>query len=290
MRCLLLILSAVSLLHAEPKVSRLPLLLKQGGTAEKPAVFDGQGMVIDLGRDVTDEAWIKTGDLWTQSAVSPGYKPKAAGQLAGLFVGPQPIAIPRDVPAEKLDPKIAQYCYIKPESLKPAQMGYTEAGHIYFRWPEGVAPGSQRIILPPATLQSCVTIACSHIIVKNVTAMHAANDGFNIHGYWQGIRIENVKALSNGDEGISAHEEVEMEVEGAEIAWNGSSAGGVADVNQSITRYKDCLLHHNTGAAFHFTGKQHHVSDIQIYAQQKDISTAKGTAVTAERVTWDKTR
>lgn len=66
-----------------------------------------------------------------------------------------------------------------------------------------------------------MTIACSNIVVRNISAKHAGNDGFNIHGKWTGIRIENVKACCNADEGISAHDDVEMAVSGAEIAWNG---------------------------------------------------------------------
>ena len=55
-------------------------------------------------------------------------------------------------------------------------------------------------------------------------ARYVGNDGFNIHGHRRGIRLENVRAFSNADEGISAHETVEMEVVAAEGVWNGSSA------------------------------------------------------------------
>jgi hypothetical protein len=51
---------------AAPRAAELrtmPLVLKDGGTAEKPAVFDGRGMIIDLAIDVTDHPWKKAGDL-----------------------------------------------------------------------------------------------------------------------------------------------------------------------------------------------------------------------------------
>ena len=133
-----------------------------------------------------------------------------------------------------------------------------------------------------------MTIACSHIIVRNVTAKHAANDGFNIHGKWVGVRLENVRAFSNADEGISAHDDVEMEVDGAEIAWNGSAAGGVADVNRCVTSYRNCRVHDNLGAAFHFSGKTHSVSDSLIFHQTRDFSVAEGTLLKKERVEWRK--
>ena len=122
-----------------------------------------------------------------------------------------------------------------------------------------------------------VSIACSNIIVRNVTAMHAGNDGFNIHGDRHGIRLENVRALSNADEGISVHETTEMKVVRAEVAWNGSAAGGVADVNDSITSYRDCIVHDNAGAAFYFSGSSHQVHHTRIFNQTRNFAVQKET-------------
>lgn len=232
------------------EIRREPLVLREGGTPEKPTVFDGKGMVIDLGIDVTDEAWTKQGDVWKSEGPLLAREPVADTQRAGLFIDEVPLRIVRDrsVGADGV-PR-----YAAPEELQPGQMGWAADGSLYFRWPEGKSPGTARVLLPPDKLRSCVVIACSHLTVRNITAMHAANDGFNIHGDRVGIRLENVKAFSNGDEGISAHETVQMDVDGAEIAWNGSAAGGVADVNDSITTYRNCEVHHNLGAAFSSTG------------------------------------
>lgn len=273
---------------AEPRVVTTPLVIRDGGTPDKPTVFDGQGMVIDLGIDVTDHPWTKADDLWTSAGPLLDRKPIAGGQLAGLFINEIPLSIPRDLAAEKLHPDRKGFCYLPPDKLRPGQMGYAADGSIYFRWPAGKQPGSSSVILPPKPGTSCVSIACSHVIVKNITAKHAANDGFNIHGKWIGIRLENVKAVSNADEGISAHDDVEMSVIGAEVAWNGSAAGGIADVNRCTTHYKDCIVHDNLGAAFHFSGKQHAVADCLIYNQSRDFSIATGTEVTRNRVEWRK--
>ena len=97
-----------------------------------------------------------------------------------------------------------------------------------------------------------------------------------------------MKALSNGDEGISAHETVQMDVVNSEIAWNGSSAGGVADVNDSITTYTNCELHHNIGAAFSFAGKSHRVSHCLIHHQTKDIELREDTKVEQSDNEWRK--
>jgi hypothetical protein len=265
-------------------IARTPLRLTRGGTAEAPEVFDGKGMVIDLGTDVTGHAWKKEGDVWTSSAPLSGPKPVADGQNAALFLDELPLTLARDRAAERASSDKKTFRYLPPSALRPGQMGCTPDGLLYFRWPSGKAPGTARVILPPKTGTSCVSIECSHIIVRNITAIHASNDGFNIHGDRAGVRLEQVKAFSNCDEGISAHETVQMAVDGAEIAWNGSSDGGVADVNQSVTTYKNCTVHDNVGAAFKFAGKSHRVTDTTIYRQAKDFDVAKGTAFTHERI------
>jgi|GEM_PF-252647 len=265
---------------------REPLLLKTSGTPEQPAVFDGQGMVIDLGTDVTDHPWKKNGDLWTSNGPLLQRAPVPAGQVAGLFIEELPIAIPRDLAAERLHPERKTRCYVAPDALKPGQMGYAADGSLYFRWPTGKTPGRARVILPATAGVSCVTIAASNIIVRNITAKYAGNDGFNIHGKWTGIRIENVRALCNADEGISAHDDVEMAVDGAEIAWNGSNSGGAADVDRSVTRYRNCTVHDNPAAAFHFSGTAHTVTDTLIYNQTRDF--VGPTKPTRERVEWRK--
>lgn len=266
------------------EVSKTPLVLKEGGTLEKPAIFDGKGMTIDLGIDVTDHAWKKENDVWTSNGPIMDRKPIVAGQIAGLFLDEIPLSIPRDVVTEKTHPEKKGFCYFSPAALKPGQMGYADDGSIYFRWPVGKAPDQTRIIMPPKPGTSGVTVACSNIIVRNITVLHAANDGFNIHNKWTGVRLENVRAFSNADEGISAHDDVEMEVDGAEIAWNGSAAGGVADVTQCITRYKNYKMHHNLGAAFYFSGKSHSVTDTLIYDQPKDFVIAPGTQFEQQRI------
>lgn len=294
MRAYGLLLLAIALLPAplplqsadaeeESKRTTTPLVLRTGGTKEKPVVFDGKGMVIDLGTDVSDHGWRRAGDLWTSTPeflANLKREPAMAGQMAGLFVGEIPITIPRDVATEKEHPDRKSRCYFAPDKLKPGQMGYADDGALYFRWPRGVAPGAKPLILPAKFGVSCVSIQCSHIVVRNITAKYSGNDGFNIHGHRRGIRLEEVRAFSNADEGISAHETTEMEVVGAEVAWNGSVAGGVADVNESVTSYRDCVVHDNAGAGFFFSGKSHRVTDTLIYNQSREFTVRPGTEFT----------
>lgn len=253
------------------EIRRTPLILSKGGTPERPAVFDGQGLEIDLGIDVTERAWQKSGDIWRLPGGLEGLPPRDDVQRAGLFIDEVPLRIMRDRTAEKATSDPTALIFVAADELQPGQMGWAADGAVYFRWPDGKSPEAGRIIQPPSKLESCVVIACSHIVVKNIIARHAVNDGFNIHGHRVGIRLENIKAFSNGDEGISAHETVEMEVFDSEIAWNGSTAGGVADVNDSTTSYTNCNVHHNLGAGFFFDGKSHRITNCRIHNQTTPI-------------------
>ena len=79
-----------------------PLLLKKTGTPEKPEVFDGQGMLIDLGTRVSDHDWIMDGDLWTSQpgflksfGHTPGLPGKPPDSLSGIFRLPFPAIMKR---------------------------------------------------------------------------------------------------------------------------------------------------------------------------------------------------
>ncbi|GEP43616.1 right-handed parallel beta-helix repeat-containing protein [Brevifollis gellanilyticus] len=285
---LFLLTALAASLHAQ-EIRRQTLVLNKSGTAEAPVVFDGKGLVIDLGIDITEQNWIKEGDLWTSRGPLPKHPPIEDVQRAGLFIDEVPLVIRRDREAEKASGVAKKVIYKDPKALRPGEVGWAADGSLYFRWPKEKKPGEGRVIQPPAGLASGVVIAGNHITVRNVTAMHAANDGFNIHGDRVGIRLENVKALSNGDEGISAHETVQMDVLDSEIAWNGSVSGGVADVNDSVTTYTNCVLHHNVNAAFLFDGKKHKVTNCTIHHQDKDIVVrSPDVAVEQSGVVWKK--
>ena len=74
-----------------------------------------------------------------------------------------------------------------------------------------------------------------------------------------------------------------MEVIDSEIAWNGSISGGVTDVNDAVTTYRNCIVHDNAGAGFSFTGKSHRVYDSLIYNQERAFHVHKEVDFLEER-------
>ncbi|MCX6910451.1 MAG: HEAT repeat domain-containing protein [Verrucomicrobia bacterium] len=86
---------------------------------------------------------------------------------------------------------------------------------------------------------------CEHLVIRNVTSTHVHNDGYNIHGYSRDILLENVKAIDCGDDGVSAHDDCQIRVNG--LVSSGNSTG-ICDVGDSVSHYnrvfiKDCLGH-----------------------------------------------
>ncbi len=54
----------------------------------------------------------------------------------------------------------------------------------------------------------------SHLVVRNLTATHVHNDGFNIHGAQRELVFENIAAIECGDDGFSAHEDGDCRIDG----------------------------------------------------------------------------
>lgn len=83
----------------------------------------------------------------------------------------------------------------------------------------------------------------AHLVIRNLTATHPHNDGFNIHGHCEDVLFENIQAIECGDDGISAHETAEYTVDGFVSIGNST---GICDTGASQTTYnrvfiRDCL-------------------------------------------------
>ncbi len=118
------------------------------------------------------------------------------------------------------------------------RMGRTSKGpKARFKKPEDLAPGEWTFVRdglvfyiridPAKTLADCRIEAplrsngvaiygklCEHITIRNLTATHVYNDGFNIHGKTRRIRFENVRAIECGDDGASAHDDCRITLDG----------------------------------------------------------------------------
>jgi len=100
-----------------------------------------------------------------------------------------------------------------------------------------------------------------NITIKNLSARHVLNDGFNIHGHGVGLLFQNIEGYNCFDEGFSAHDTSEAIIEDSKF-HGGDNA--VADVNDSVTTYIRC--HFSRGVQFDvfLRGKSHQFIDCTI--------------------------
>jgi hypothetical protein len=68
------------------------------------------------------------------------------------------------------------------------------------------------------------------------------------------------------------------------IAFNGSQAGGIADVAGATTIYRRCLIYGNRGRPFFFTGKQHLVQESIYWGNNAKLPKIPTPGVTLENV------
>jgi hypothetical protein len=230
---------------------RDPVIIFKGGTAEKPLIVDGHGAVINLGTDVTAGPWTDTGDGWRLERDLPEDFATGSYQSTPVFVNG--IGILGD------HPKGPSYA---PRAKHGGYLRLDENRKLVLVFPQGLSPKNSVIVLTggPEKFSSAVRLqTASNVTVRNVTSTFSENDGFNFHGHGTNVFIENCKALFNADEGVSAHETYEVEVRDTEIAFNGSQGGGVHDVNDCTTTYKNVRTHQNRASGFAFQGRKHTV-------------------------------
>ena len=79
----------------------------------------------------------------------------------------------------------------------------------------------------------------AHLIIKNITATHPYNDGFNIHGDCRDVVFKNIRALECGDDGISSHESAEVSVDGFVSIGNST---GITDILEAHTSYNHVFI------------------------------------------------
>src|SRR6185436_11469305 len=113
----------------------------------------------------------------------------------------------------------------------------------YLKLPPGQKLADAGILAPVRSAGVQFSGDNRHLVIRNVTATHVYNDGYNIHGHCEDVLFENIRAIECGDDGISAHETAQYRVKGF-IAIGNST--GICDTGASVTSYdrvfiRDCL-------------------------------------------------
>ena len=102
-----------------------------------------------------------------------------------------------------------------------------------------------------------------NVTIRNLHARHALNDGFNIHGNAQGIRLVNVTAHECFDNGISPHGACSFSVEEGQFLRNEMAVG-----NDFLTEthFRRCTIGNSVQEEIMIIGGRHLFEDCQIRA------------------------
>ncbi|MEN6641820.1 MAG: right-handed parallel beta-helix repeat-containing protein [Armatimonadia bacterium] len=234
-----------------PYRESIPLL--KHGTPEAPITIDGGGATISGADTAPKDGWQEQNGVY----VLP-----QAREVKFLF-GPD-----------------IRYEQARSAQTLGNQEWFWEAGKLYFRPAAGKQPADYDLQMS-VRISGIMTTGAGQIIVRNLTAMHFYNDGFNIHNGSAPIWFENIKGLWNGDEGFSAHENCECFVRNAEFSnnyWH-----GIADVTIARTYYQNIVVRNNRSKGIYLIGGTHGITDSVVSGSPDQIvlSPSDGTNVPA---------
>jgi hypothetical protein len=116
-------------------------------------------------------------------------------------------------------------------------------GSFYIKLPPGQKLADAHIRAPVRSAGVQMAGDNAWLVIKNLTATHPYNDGFNIHGDCRNVIFENIRAIECGDDGISAHETAQYKVDGFVSIGNST---GITDTVAAQTTYRrvfiaDCI-------------------------------------------------
>lgn len=150
----------------------------------------------------------------------------------------------------------------KPVELQPGEWTYVkEEDAFYIKIPSDKSSDSVDIRYPVRSSGVAFSREGSHLVVRNLTATHVHNDGFNIHGAQRELVFENIAAIECGDDGFSAHEDGDCRIDGFVSIGNST---GLCDTGTSRTYYKNVYMKDCVGYDLFFIGLEHSLENALI--------------------------
>lgn len=278
-------------IHLEPKVYRdYAGFHDKKGEAGKPITLDGHGATLE-GSDALDPAQWKeiSPSLFSADNLLPGMSDALIGRWFFLFDGKMQL-MNRTSKGKSAPLK-------KPEDLQPGEWTFVKdpsrekppSKQIYGTFFIKLAPGQKlaeaNIFAPVRSAGVQFSGYNAHIVIKNLTATHPYNDGFNIHGDCRDVVFENIRAIECGDDGISAHESAQYRVDGFISIGNST---GICDTGTAQTSYRNIFLARNVGFDLYFLDEgRYSITNALVLSSAQNPLAITGRAVGDCRMSMD---
>jgi hypothetical protein len=267
-------------IHLEPKIYRdYAGFYGKKGEPGKPITLDGHGATLE-GSDPIDPAkWREVSPgLFANEDLMPGLSDAAIGRWFFLFDGKMQLmgrtSKGKSAPLKKPEElQSGEWTFVKaPSREKPPSKA------IYGTFFIKLAPGQQlaeaKIFAPMRSAGVQFGGDNAHLVIKNLTATHPYNDGFNIHGDCREVVFENIRAIECGDDGISAHESAQYRVDGFVSIGNST---GICDTGTAQTSYKNIFLARNVAFDLYFLDEgRYSITNALVLSSAQNPFTATG--------------
>lgn len=219
------------------------------GSPGKPITLDGHGAVLDGSELVHAADWEALGSgLFRKVKLMPHMDAAILGRWFFLWNGKMN-HMGRTSKGPSLPLK-------KPEDLQPNEWTYVQAEDaFYLRLPEDQGLDAANIRYPLRSSAVIESGGGSYLVVRNITGTHVYNDGYNIHGSERACVFENIAAIECGDDGFSAHEDAECDIDGFVSIGNST---GLCDTVSSVTHYRNVFIKDCLGYDIFFIGDSPH--------------------------------
>lgn len=232
-------------IHLEPKTYHdYAGFYAKKGEPGRPITLDGHGATLDGSDPLKVEDWKEVSPgLFANDNLIKRNDDAIVGRWFFLWDGVMKhmgrTSKGRSLPFKKpADLQPNEWTFIKDPTREkpPSKQIY---GTFYLKLQPGQTLASASIRAPLRSAGVQMSGDNAHLIIKNLTATHVYNDGFNIHGDCRACVFENIRAIECGDDGISAHESAQYEVNG--FASIGNSTG-ICDTGTAQTSYTNVFI------------------------------------------------
>lgn len=232
-------------IHLEPKVYRdYAGFYGKKGEPGKPITLDGHGATLEGSDPIDPTKWrgVSSG-LFANDDLLPGLSDAVIGRWFFLFDGKMQhmgrTSKGKQAPLKKPEElQAGEWTFVKdPSREKPPSKAIY--GTFFIKLTAGQSLAEAKIFAPMRSAGVQMSGDNAHLVIKNLTATHPYNDGFNIHGDCRDVVFENIHAIECGDDGISAHETAEYRVDGFVSIGNST---GICDTVAAKTSYNRVFI------------------------------------------------